>query len=53
MENPCSTLKAKTLEKKSIQLANILTILKFRGANMGTREPSLSFSQPLSIFSSH
>ena len=37
---------------KFIQPINILAILKYRSGNMGTWEPSLSSSQPLSISSS-
>ena len=44
--------RAETWEQKSTQLANILTILKFGGGNMGIGEHSLFSSQPLSISSS-
>ena len=49
---PRSTHRPETSEQKPIQPVNILTILSLRGGNMGTGEPSLSFSQPLSISSS-
>jgi len=45
--------RIETLEQKPIQPVSIFTILKLMGGNMGTREPSLSSLQPLSISSSH
>ena len=44
--------RAETWEQKPTKLGNILTILNLGGENMGTGEPSLSSSQPLSIPSS-
>ena len=44
--------RIETLEQKPTKLGNILTILNLRGGNMGTRKPSLSSSQLLSISSS-
>ena len=44
--------RAKIWEQKPTKLGNILTILILRGGNMGTGEPSLSSSQPLSFSSS-
>ena len=44
--------RAETWDQKPIQPTNFLIILKHRGRNMGTREPSLSSSQLLSISSS-
>ena len=44
--------KIETWEQKPTEPGNVLTILNFRGGNMGTGEPSLSFSQPLSFSSS-
>ena len=52
MNEPHFTHIAETLEQKLIQSTNILTILKFSDGNMGTRELSLSSSQPFSISSS-
>ena len=49
MNEPHFTLRAETLEQKHIVPANILTILKLRGGNMGAWEHSLSSSQPLLI----
>ena len=47
MNEPHFTLRAETLEQKHIVPANILTIPKFGGGNIGTWEHSLSSSQPL------
>ena len=52
MNQPRFTHITETLEQKLIQPGNILTIPKLRSGNMGTWEPSLSSSQPLSISSS-
>ena len=49
---PCFPHKTETWEQKPIEPGNVLTTLNFRGGNMGTGEPSLSSSQPLSFFSS-
>ena len=45
-------IKLKLESKKPTEPGNVLTILNFRGGNMGTGEPSLSYSQPLSFLSS-
>ena len=44
--------KIETREQKPTEPRNILTILNLRCGNMGTGEPSLSSSQPLSFSSS-
>ena len=46
------THRPETSEQNSIYPVNNLTIPNLRGENMGIGEPSLSSSQPLSIFSS-
>ena len=45
-------IKLKLESKKPTEPGNVLTILNFRGGNMGTGEPSFSSWQPLSFSSS-
>ena len=49
---PCFPHTIETWEQKPTEPGNILTISNLRDGNMGTEEPSLSSSQPLSISSS-